>query len=350
VSDHSPRPGRPPTAADGQHPAAGAPLPADSGPHADALPIVPLRHYGQWVAAAVVILLLARFVWQVATESQVRWDVVGSRLFAGAILQGLWITVVLTVVSMVLGIIGGVLLAVMRISRNPVLVAIASAFVWLFRGTPILVQILIWFNLALFLPTIDLVFVRIDTTQAITPMLAAVLGLALNESAYMSEIVRGGIISVDAGQREAAEALGMTEGRILRRVVLPQALRSIVPPMGNELVTLLKETSLVSVIGAGDLLTKAQAIGSVDFTRMEMFLVASIWYLVLTTFTTLMQAILERRLGRSVSGVSPGESAGGGGWLGRLLRGWLPTTRTSTPEAPATATSAASPTITREQR
>lgn len=266
--------------------------------------VVPLKHYGQWFFAGVVILLLVKLVWDVAQNGKIRWETVSSRLFVDAILEGLWITIVLTVVSMILGTLGGIILAVMRISNNKVLSSISAAFVWFFRGTPVLVQILVWFNLALFLPTLDFFVVEVNTTQFITPLLAAVIGLALNEAAYCSEIFRGGLLAVDNGQREAAEALSMTDGQVIRRIVLPQAMRTIVPPMGNELVTVLKNTSLVSVIGAGDLLTRAQAIGAADFTRMEMFVVASIWYLVLTTVATFFQSLLERRLAR-INGKTP---------------------------------------------
>ncbi len=267
--------------------------------------VVPLRHYGNVVAAALIILLLVKLAFDIKANGLIRWDVIGSRMFLDTLMNGLWITVVLTVVSMVLGIIGGTILAIMRISRNKVLVAISSFFVWLFRGTPILVQILIWFNLALFLPTLDFVFFSVNTTEFITPLFAAILGLSLNEAAYSSEIIRGGLVSVDSGQQEAAEALSMTDGQAMRRIVLPQAMRSIVPPMGNELVTLLKETSLVSVIGAGDLLTRAQAVGATDFTRMEMFIVASLWYLALTSVATIGQAYLEKRLGKSKGQLTP---------------------------------------------
>ena len=303
--------------------ATGAVSTAPVVPAADAPKIVPLRHYGQWIFAAIVLLFLAKLAYDVATGSSIRWEKVGSRVFAEAIMQGLLITIMLTVVSMILGIIGGITLAVMRISSNAVLRAISSGFVWIFRGTPILVQILIWFNLALFFPQIDLVFVQLDTNALILPLTAAVLGLAANESAYMSEIIRGGIISIDPGQKEAAEALGMTQGKIMFRIILPQALRSIVPPMGNELVTLLKETSLVSVIGAGDLLTRAQQIGAADFSRMEMLLVASIWYLILTSIASIGQGFLERKLGKSRGFATPDPV-----WK-RVLNSILPNRRSS---------------------
>jgi polar amino acid transport system permease protein len=268
---------------------------------------VPVRHYGQWVAAVVVVVLLALLVRAVATNQVIQWDIIRSRVFHPAILRGLVTTIWLTIASMVLGIVGGVLLAVMRLSDNRLLTSISAGFVWLFRGTPVLVQILIFFNLALFFPRLGFGGLSVSTNDLITPFTAALLALTLNEAAYMSEIVRGGILAVDIGQREAAEALGMTGGHVLRRIILPQAMRVIIPPAGNELVTLLKTTSLVAVIGAGDLLTRAQAVGATDFTRLEMLLVASIWYLVLTTVASVGQAMLERRFlrGSSTGGRRP---------------------------------------------
>jgi polar amino acid transport system permease protein len=256
---------------------------------------IPVRHYGQWVAAVVIVVLLALLVRAIATNDAIQWDVIGSRVFRKVILHGLVTTIWLTIAAMVLGVIGGVLLAVMRLSENPVLTTISAGFVWLFRGTPVLVQILIFFNLGLFFPRLGFGDVSVSTNDLITPFTAALLALTLNEAAYMSEIVRGGILAVDTGQREAAEALGMTGALVLRRIILPQAMKVIIPPTGNELVTLLKTTSLVAVIGAGDLLTRAQAVGATDFTRLEMLIVASIWYLVLTTIASYGQMLLERR-------------------------------------------------------
>ncbi len=256
--------------------------------------VVPVRHYGQWIAVVMVLAIGIKLIFDVANQSAIRWEVIGERLFAPPILQGVGVTILLTILSMILGVIGGIVVAVMRLSSNRVLRGTSGLFVWVFRGTPILVQILIWFNLALFFPTIGLLGWQVDTNAVITPIFAAILGLTLNESAYVSEIVRGGIQSVDRGQVEAAQALGMKQGQILRRITLPQAMRAILPPLGNELVTLLKETSLVAVIGAGDLLTRAQQIGAADFSRMEMLLVASSWYLALTSVATLLQWWIER--------------------------------------------------------
>lgn len=272
--------------------------------------VVPVRHYGQWIGVAVLALLAAVLVWQIVENSTIRWELVFSRIGATAIVEGTIVTVVLTVASMVLGVVLGIVIAVMRVSGNPVLVTVAWLFVWVFRGTPLLVQILIWFNLALFIPVIGIGEFSF-ALNAISPFTAALIALTLNEAAYMSEIVRGGLISVDKGQEEAAGALGMTRGQTLRRIILPQAMRSILPPTGNELVTLLKETSLVSVIGAGDLLYRARQIGAADFSLMEMLLVASVWYLGLTTVASVFQAWLERRFDK--------DSPKGEGWVSRMF-------------------------------
>ena len=276
--------------------------PAEATPRAAAegepLRAVPVRHWGQWVAAAAVLVLLALLVRAVAANEVIQWDVIGERLTQPVVLRGLVVTVWLTVASMVLGVVGGVLVAVARLSDNALLSTLSRAYTWVFRGTPVLVQILLWFNLALFFPRLGVGSLSVATNDLVTPFGAALLALALNEAAYMSEIVRGGVLAVDPGQREAAEALGMTRGLVMRRIVLPQAMRVIIPPTGNELVTLLKTTSLVAVIGAGDLLTRAQAVGATDFTRMEMLIVASLWYLVLTSVASAGQLLLERRFGR----------------------------------------------------
>jgi len=298
-----------------------------NAPHAMSRKAVPNRHYGQWIAALVIVGVVALLVRSIAANDAIQWSKIGSRLFLPSIIGGLYTTILLTVASMVLGVVGGIVVAVMRLSNNVVLSRLASAYIWLFRGTPILVQILIWFNLALFFPTLGFGFLSVDTNSVITPFGAALLGLALNEAAYMSEIVRGGILAVDAGQKEAAQALGMSEGRTMKRIVLPQAMRVIIPPTGNELITVLKTTSLVAVIGAGDLLTKAQAVGAVDFTKMEMLIVASIWYLLLTTLASIGQARLEKHYGRSLN------RDGSRGSMSRLtgLRRLSPRTGTLTP-------------------
>lgn len=276
---------------------------------------VPVRRTGQWISAAVVIALVGALVWAVATNDNIQWSVVGDFLFNPQILKGGVTTIELTVLSMALGVVLGVVLAVMRLSRNPVLRYVSAGYLWLFRGTPVLVQIVLWFNLGLIFPRLGIGGLSADTNTLISAFTAALLALALNEAAYMAEIVRGGILSVDKGQTEAAQALGLTGGKTMRRIVLPQAMRVIVPPTGNEVITMLKTTALVSAIGAKDLFTEAQFYGSKNFTTFEMLIVASFWYLVLTTVLTFGQARLEQRFAR---GSSHGATSSGRGFLSRL--------------------------------
>ena len=275
-------------------------------PHADE-PIVRLRHRWRWVAVVVIAAYLAEVVWFLATSDAMRWDLVRGYIFEESVMRGLWMTVKLTVVAMAVGIVLGTLLAVMRLSDNPVLRGLAGGYIWLFRGTPILVQLLFWFFLGSVMPEVTFgipfgpEFTIGRTSDVITPFLAAILGLGLNEGAYMAEIVRAGIGAVDKGQTEAAQALGMSPLTTYRRVVLPQAARVVVPPTANEVISMLKLTSLVLVIGLADLTTTVQLIYGRNFQQIPLLMVASIWYLVLTTILTILQSRLEKRLGRSDS-------------------------------------------------
>jgi polar amino acid transport system permease protein len=280
-------------------------------------PIVRLRHPGRWIAAAVIVVLLAMFVQFVATAPKLRLDLVGGYLFEKSIMLGLLKTLQLTVIAMLVGVVLGTLLAVMRLSENPVLRAVAGGYVWLFRGTPILVQLLFWFFLGTVLPqiSIGLPFGGPDlaswpTNTVITQFTAAILGLGLNEAAYMAEIVRAGIGSVDHGQREAAEALSMSPWITYRRVILPQAARLIVPPTANQTISMLKLTSLVLVIGLPELTTTAQLIYGRNFQQIPLLIVASIWYLVLTTILTVVQNRLEHRMSRGVLATTRRQKAG----------------------------------------
>ena len=262
---------------------------------------VPVRNWGQWLSAAVVLVLVGLLAGSVATNDNLQWSAVGDNLTERSVLGGLWVTVQLTVLAMVVGIALGIVVAVMRLSPNRVLATVSWFYIWLFRGTPVLVQLLVWFNLALFFPTIGVGPLSADTNELIRPFVAALLALALNEAAYMAEVVRAGILAVDAGQAEASHALGMTQGQTMRRIVLPQAMRVIIPPTGNETITMLKTTSLVLVVGAGDLLTRTSAIAAREFTTIEMLLVASFWYLVLTSVASYGQFHLERRFARGTA-------------------------------------------------
>jgi polar amino acid transport system permease protein len=187
----------------------------------------------------------------------------------------------------------------MRLSPNPVLKGFSGLYIWFFRGTPLLVQIIFWFNIQLFIPSIDIGPIHFDTNDIVTAFVAALLALSLNEAAYMAEIMRGGLMAVDSGQAEAAKALGYTPLQSMLRIIFPQALRVIIPPIGNQTISMLKTTSLVSVVAAQDLLTRAQNIYARNFLIIELLIVASIWYLVMTTVASGIQYLIERRLGRS---------------------------------------------------
>jgi polar amino acid transport system permease protein len=281
-------------------------VPPTRGAAPEPIKAVPVRHPGRWVAIAVLAVLGAMLVHTVLTNDGFRWDVVGKYLFAPPVLNGLKNTLILTVLSMVIGIAGGITLAIMRLSPNPVLSSVAAVYIWLFRGTPLIAQLLFWNFLAALYPRLSLgipfgpEFVSFDTNQLINQFAACLLGLGLNEAAYMAEIVRGGLQSVDHGQSEAAGALGMSRAQTLRRIVLPQAMRVIIPPTGNETISMLKTTSLVVVIGYFELMTSVQRIYSVNFQTIPLLIVAAIWYLALTSVLSIGQGFVERRYGRGV--------------------------------------------------
>jgi polar amino acid transport system permease protein len=273
----------------------------------DAIRAVPVRHPGRWIAAAVILLFLVGLGRSVATNPRFEWGLVGDYFFSSRVLHGLVVTLELTVIAMAVGIVLGVLLAVMRLSPNPLVAGSSWAYIWFFRGTPILVQLLFWNFISALYPEISLgipfgpELVHADANKLITPFAAAILGLGLNEGAYMAEIVRAGILSVDEGQTEAAHALGMTRLKAMRRIVLPQAMRVIVPPTGNETISMLKTTSLVSVIAYTELLYSVQLIYSQNYKQIPLLLVASIWYLIVTTVLSIGQFYVEHRFGRGFS-------------------------------------------------
>ena len=262
---------------------------------ADEIRAVPQRYPGRWLSSAVIAVGVAMFVHTLLTNGRFEWDVVRSYLFAPTILNGLRLTILLTIVAMVIGVALGVVLAVMGRSHNPIVAGLSRFYVWLFRGTPLLVQLLFWFNLAALYPRISIgipfgpEFASGSANTFITGITAAILGLGLNEGAYMAEIVRAGLISVDTGQVEAAESLGMSSLLTMRRIVLPQAIRVIIPPTGNEVISMLKATSLVSVIAVVDLLYSTQLIYSANYETIPLLIVASIWYLVTTTILNVIQ-------------------------------------------------------------
>jgi polar amino acid transport system permease protein len=281
---------------------------------------VPVRRPGRWIVAFIVLVFAASIIRAVVTNKNFQWHVVGQYLFDSRILDGVLVTLELTVLSMLIGIILGVLLAVMRRSPNPIVSGGSWLYIWFFRGTPLLVQLLFWYNIAALFPTIDLgipfgpSFIHAHANTLITPLVAALFGLGLNEGAYMAEIVRAGIISVDEGQTEAAQSLGMTRLMTMRRIVLPQAMRVILPPTGNETISMLKNTSLVSVVAYTDLLYSAQQIYDVTYQTIPLLIVASIWYLVMTSVAYVGQYFIERRYGRGFS--RAGQATMRARWLG----------------------------------
>jgi polar amino acid transport system permease protein len=265
---------------------------------------VPVRHPGRWIAAAIVALIAASLIRSAIDNPNFKWDVVGDYLFDHRILDGVVKTIELTVLGMIIGIILGVLLAVMRLSPNFLIRGTSWFYIWVFRGTPLLVQFLFWAFISALYPTIDLgipfgpSFIHLDANDYITLFVAATLALALNEGAYMAEIVRAGMISVEEGQSDAAKALGMTRLQTLRHIVLPQAMRVIIPPTGNETISMLKNSALASVIALPELLYSGQLIYAQNFQQIPILIVVSIWYLTLTSVLSVGQYFLERHYGR----------------------------------------------------
>ncbi|MGA9606660.1 MAG: amino acid ABC transporter permease [Rouxiella badensis] len=259
---------------------------------------VPRRYYGRIVASVIILALLALLI-NAFAHGKIEWRFVGQFLTARAILFGLGNTIVMSILAMALGVIFGVIIAVMRMSSNPVLSGVAIGYTWIFRGTPLILQLLLWFNLALIFPTIGIPgLFQQQTVDIMTPFSAALLGLSINQGAYTSEVVRAGLISVDLGQYEAAKSIGMTRLHALRRIILPQAMRVIIPPIGNEFISMVKTTSLASMIQYSELLYNAQTIYFANARVMELLFVAGIWYLVVVTLLSLGQNRLERYFGR----------------------------------------------------
>lgn len=260
---------------------------------------------GRLVLWIVVLLFAANFAWLIATNSNIGWPIIAEFFFDPQVMRGLMVSLSMTVVAMVLGTLIGLGLAVARLSDDKLANGISGLYIWFFRGTPLLVQLIFWYNMSTLFPVLSIgipfgpSFASWDTNSVITPLTAAVLGLALNEAAYMAEIIRGGLLSVDRGQAETASAFGMTRGRALRRIVIPQAMRSIVPPTGNQLISMVKATSLVSVIAMSDLLYAVQSIYNRTFEIIPMLMVAVIWYLIITSVLNVMQGYIERYYSRS---------------------------------------------------
>jgi polar amino acid transport system permease protein len=266
------------------------------------LTLVKPRHYGRWLTAAAILIILALIV-KAFAEGQIAWHIVGRFLTVPAILYGLVNTIIMTFAAMALGITLGVTFAIMYMSPNPVLKGVAVFYIWFFRGTPLILQLLIWFNLALVFPRIGIADVwSIRMVDVMTPWVATLLGLGINQGAYTAEVVRSGILSVDSGQTEAAQSIGMTRLTTLRRVVLPQAMRVIIPPVGNEVVSMVKLTSIASVINFSEILRNAQTIYYANNYVIELLFVAAIWYLAVVTVLSIGQHFLERYFAKGQKG------------------------------------------------
>lgn len=252
----------------------------------------------RWVGAGVSVVILGAIVLAFA-RGQIAWSVVGQYLFSPRILNGLVATIIVSLLAMALGLAIGFVVALMRLSPNPVTKSIAGLYVWLVRGTPLYLQLLMWFNLGLIFPTLWSPFGEFPMTQLMTTFTATLLGLGINEGAYLAEVIRGGILGVDPGQSEAGHAIGLGRGKIMFRIVIPQAMPTVIPTIGNEAIGMLKNSSLAAAISYTELLTSSQQIYFLNGRVMELLFVASIWYLVLTTITSVGQGWLERYFNRS---------------------------------------------------
>lgn len=274
-----------------------------------AIHAIPLRHPWRWVGATVIVVLVGLFLYGAATNPAYGWATYRKYLLDERVMMGAWNTLQLTVFAMVLGIVLGVILAVMRLSPNPVLGSVAWAFLWLFRGTPVYVQLVFWGLIPTIYKNVQLgvpfgpTFFHFDLQSLSIPFLLAVVGLGLNESAYMAEIIRAGISSVPEGQSEASTALGMSWGMTMRRTVLPQAMRVIIPPTGNELISMLKTTSLVTAVPYTLELygITSREIAARTFEPVPLLLVAATWYLAVTSLLMVGQHYLEKYFSRGIS-------------------------------------------------
>jgi polar amino acid transport system permease protein len=271
---------------------------SDAGTDIAHLRHVPRRYWGRYVSAGLILLFLG-FLVDAFAHGKIEWSFVGQFLTVPSIMFGLANTIIMSILAMVLGVVLGVVIAIMRMSSNPVMRAVALGYVWLFRGMPAILQLLLWFNLALVFPTIGIPgFWQARMVDVMTPFVAALLGLGINQGAYSSEVVRAGLLSVDTGQYEAAKAIGMARLKALRRIILPQAMRVIIPPIGNEFISMVKLTSLASVIQYAEILHNAENIYYANARVIELLIVAAIWYLVIVTILSLGQAQIEARFAR----------------------------------------------------
>ena len=298
-------------------PATQAPASPDGGRRAEPIKAIKLKHPGRIIFAIILIAALALFLIDASQRQAYGWDNFGKYLFDRRISQAALNTLLLTIYSMVIAIILGITLAVMRLSDNPVVKGVAWLYLWIFRGTPVYVQLVFWGLIATIYATIDIgipftaPWISLETKAVIDVFWLAVIGLSLNEAAYMAEIVRAGILSVDPGQDEASTALGMSWLQTMRRVIIPQAMRIIIPPTGNEVISMLKTTSLVAAVPYSfDLYGRSRDISSVIFDPIPLLLVASAWYLLFTSILMIGQYFLEKRFSRGIGQARPDKKGG----------------------------------------
>ncbi|MCU1585802.1 MAG: amino acid transporter permease [Microbacteriaceae bacterium] len=271
-----------------------------------------LRHPWRNLIAVVIVVYLAAFLWDAARRQPFQWDTYAKYLFDQRVSQAALVTLQLTIYSMLIAVVLGLLLAVMRLSSNPVFTSISWFYLWIFRGTPVYVQLVFWGLLSVIYPTLSLglpfapPLITLPTGDALNVFELAIIGLALNEAAYLAEIVRAGILSVDRGQEEAAVALGMTWPQTMWRIVIPQSMRVIIPPTGNEFISMLKTTSLVTAVPFTlDLFARSRDISVETFTPIPLLLVASTWYLAITSVLMVGQYFLEKRFARGIGDARP---------------------------------------------
>jgi polar amino acid transport system permease protein len=281
---------------------------------------VPVRHPGRWVALVVIAVVVAMFVHMLVTNDAFEWSFMADHMFRPPVIRGVRTTLILTVEAMALGVALGIVLAIMRLSPNPIIASVSWLYTWFFRAVPRLVLAILFGNLGILYARLELglPFDRqllgmfgldsadgriwgVDARTVLSGFVAGLLALALSEAAYMAEIVRAGILAVDAGQSEAAQALGMSRGLTLRRVVLPQAMRVIVPPTGNETIAMLKDTAVVAFVPvSNELFFQLSAVGARTFRVFPMLVAACLWYAAMTSVLLVGQHFLERRFARGV--------------------------------------------------
>jgi polar amino acid transport system permease protein len=278
-----------------------------------AIRVVHTKHWWRWTISAVVVFILAQFVWSLFTNEQYDWDTFGKYFFSDPVIKGVGITLFLTVISALIGFVLGTILAIARISKSLLLSGAAWLYIWFFRSVPLIVQIIVWFNLGYLYPTLglgtpftyDYWIVEFPTVQLISAFAAAILGLGLHQAAYSAEVIRGGLLSVDQGQLEAAAALGLPTHKRLFRIVLPQAMPSIIPNATNEIINLVKSAAVVFVIALPELFYAVQVIYNRNSRVIPLLLVAVVWYTIITTILSIAQYYIERHYAKGTVRILP---------------------------------------------